>query len=116
MIFQNQDPLTNYHALESLLEPKAVMMGDIFAHHWAFRIPRKKAKKLLSLNKWKDDQKIIQMKEQAIVSAPCLKNTKHLSRLYILKQMEGLLFSPKKNLCSTAFTDNCRFLFRKQHS
>jgi len=57
MILENNDPLANYHALENLLEPKAVMMSDIFEHHWAYRIPRKKAQKLLSLDKWRDHMK-----------------------------------------------------------
>ena len=36
--------------LEDLLEPKAVMVSDIFAHHWAYRISRSQAQKLLSLD------------------------------------------------------------------
>ena len=37
-------------ALEDLLEPKAIMMSDIFSHHWAYRVSRNQAQKLLSLN------------------------------------------------------------------
>ena len=36
--------------LEDLLEPKAIMMSDTFPHHWAYRIPRSQAQKLLSLD------------------------------------------------------------------
>jgi len=36
--------------LEDLLEPKAVMTSDIFSHHWAYRIPRSRAQKILSLD------------------------------------------------------------------
>jgi len=50
----NEDSMTNYHALENLLEPKAVMMSDTFLTHWAYRIPRKKAQKILSLDGQED--------------------------------------------------------------
>ena len=35
--------------LDDLFEPKAVMMGDLFTDHWAYRVPRSKARKLLSI-------------------------------------------------------------------
>ena len=36
--------------LEDLLEPKAIMMSEIFSQHWAYRISRNRARKLLSLD------------------------------------------------------------------
>ena len=53
----DKNPMAEYHALENLLEPKAMMTSDIFAGHWAYCIPRKKAQKLLSLDKWKNPTK-----------------------------------------------------------
>jgi len=41
--------VSEYDALVDVLEPKAVMMSDIWTHHWAYRIPRNKAQKMLSL-------------------------------------------------------------------
>jgi len=35
---------------DALIEPKAIMMSEIFTHHWAYRIPRSQAQKVLSLD------------------------------------------------------------------
>jgi len=47
----NASYMSEYHELEDLLEPKAVLMGEIFPHHWAYRISRGRAQKLLSLDR-----------------------------------------------------------------
>ena len=46
----NSSSVSEYDALLDLLEPKAVMMGDIFQNHWVYRIPRAKAQTVLSLD------------------------------------------------------------------
>ena len=42
--------VSEYDELLDLLEPKAIMMSDIFPNHWVYRIPRNIAQKLLSLD------------------------------------------------------------------
>ena len=46
----NASSVSEYDALDDLLEPKAIMMSDVFPHHWAYRISRNQARKLLSID------------------------------------------------------------------
>jgi len=53
IIKKNQQNISSLHEcneLISLLEPKAVMIGDIFTSHWAYRIPRSQALQMLSMD------------------------------------------------------------------
>ena len=53
----NASSVSEYDALDDLLEPKAIMMSDMFPHHWAYRISRNKARKLLSMDAFSDKMK-----------------------------------------------------------
>ena len=48
----NASYVSESEALEDLLESKAIMMSDIFPHHWAYRISRNQARKLLSMDRY----------------------------------------------------------------
>jgi len=52
-----KDSIETHEALEALLEPKAIMMSDIFSTHWAYRVPRSQARVLLSFDALKEPVK-----------------------------------------------------------
>jgi len=53
-----KDSTEAHEALETLMEPKVIMMSDIFSTHWAYRIPRSQARKLVSFDALREPAKI----------------------------------------------------------